>query len=204
MSKANMDFLPVARQVIEDEGRAVLALNSNLDEKFNQLCQRIFTGQGRVVFIGMGKSYIVGEKAAASLASLGTPSLAVHAADAVHGDMGMITKEDIAIFISHSGESQEIVYLLPYIRKIGAYCVALVGNPNSTLAKHCNMFLDSGVRQEAGPIKYAPSASTLVTQALCDGLAMALAVARGFSAEDFHQFHPGGHIGVTLSAQKNK
>ena len=204
MSNATNDFLPVARQVIEDEGRAVLALTSFLDDKFNQLCQLIFNTRGRVVFIGMGKSYIVGEKAAASLSSLGTPSLAVHAADAVHGDMGMLTKEDIAIFISHSGESQEIVYLLPYIKKIGAYSVALVGNPNSTLAKACDMFLDSGVRQEAGPIKYAPSASTLVTQALCDGIAMALAVARGFSAEDFHQFHPGGHIGVTLSVKNKK
>lgn len=197
-----MDFLPVARQVIEEEGRAVLALTNTLDEKFNKLCQLIFKHKARVVFIGMGKSHIVGKKAAASLSSLGTPSLSIHAADAVHGDMGMLTKDDIAIFISHSGESQEIVYLLPYIKKIGAYCVALVGNPESTLAKSCDMFLDTGVRQEAGPIKYAPSASTLVTQALCDGLAMSLAVARGFNDENFHQFHPGGHIGVTLSTIK--
>lgn len=202
MKNDTLDFLPIARQVIEEEGKAVLALTNILGEKFNKLCRLILNNQGRVVFIGMGKSHIIGKKAAASLSSLGTPSISIHAADAVHGDMGMLTKEDIAIFISHSGESQEVVYLLPYIRKIGAYCVAIVGNPNSTLAKSCDMFLETGVRQEAGPIKYAPSASTLVTQALCDGLAMSLAVARGFNDENFHQFHPGGHIGATLSAKK--
>lgn len=199
MAAIKFDYLNVAKKVIEDEGKAVLNLKEILDEKFNHLCDLIQTSKGRVIFIGVGKSYIVGCKAAASMASLGKPSFCVHAADAVHGDMGMLTKEDIAIFISHSGESKESVHLLPHIKKIGAYTVALVGNPQSFLARNCNMCLDTGVREEAGPIKFAPSASTLVTQSLCDALAMALAVARGFNEKDFYQFHPGGSIGKTLS-----
>lgn len=197
-----IDYLSTAKLVLEDEGKAILHLNNVLDEKFNRLCENIQDSSGRVIFIGVGKSYIVGQKAAASMASLGTPALCVHASDAVHGDMGMVTKEDITILISHSGESKEIIYLLPFIKRIGTFTVALVGNPHSTLAKSCDMFLDTGVRNEASPIPYAPSVSTLTTQALCDGLAITLAIARGFNEKDFYHFHPGGHIGEVLSKKQ--
>jgi len=199
LSLKPFNYLEVARQVIEDEGRAVLHLTEILDDRFNQLCTWVQGCSGRVIFIGVGKSYIVAQKAACSLSSLGTPAFYVHAADATHGDLGMITKDDIAVLISHSGETREITHLLSHIKKIGPKTVALVGNPDSTLGRGVDLVVPTGVVEEAGPIKYAPSASTLATQALCDGLTMAVACARGFSEQDFYQLHPGGHIGDTLS-----
>ena len=199
MSLKPFNYIEVARQVIEDEGRAVLHLTKILDERFNQLCEWVQQCKGRVIFIGVGKSYIVAQKAACSLSSLGTPAFYVHAADAAHGDLGMITRDDLAILISHSGETREITYLLEHIKKIGPKTVALVGNPDSTLGRGVDLAVPTGVEEEAGPIKHAPTASALATQALCDGLVVAVACAKGFSEKDFYQLHPGGHIGDTLS-----
>ena len=199
MSLKPFNYIEIAKQVIEDEWRAVLQLGEILNERFTQLCEWVQQCKGRVIFIGVGKSYIVAQKAACSLSSLGTPAFYVHAADAAHGDLGMISKDDIAILISHSGETSEITHLLKHIKKIGPKTAALVGKPDSTLGREVDLAVPTGVEEEAGPIKHAPTASALATQALCDGLVVAVACAKGFSEEDFYHLHPGGHIGETLS-----
>jgi arabinose-5-phosphate isomerase len=154
--------------------------------------------RGRVVVMGMGKSGHVGRKIAATLASTGTPAMFVHPAEASHGDLGMITAQDLVLAISNSGESQEMGVLLPVLKRLGAPLLAMTGNPQSTMAQHADLWLDSAVAKEACPLNLAPTASTIVQMALGDALAVALLDARGFRAEDFARSHPGGALGRKL------
>jgi arabinose-5-phosphate isomerase len=154
--------------------------------------------QGRVVVMGMGKSGHIGRKMAATLASTGTPAMFVHAAEASHGDLGMITPADLVLAISNSGESEELTAILPVLKRLGVPLVAITGNPDSTLGRHADMVLDSGVEKEACPLNLAPTASTTAQLALGDALAVALLDARGFEAEDFARSHPGGALGRKL------
>jgi len=153
---------------------------------------------GRVVVMGMGKSGHVGRKIAATLASTGTPAMFVHPGEASHGDLGMVTANDLVLLISNSGESQEIGVLLPVLKRLGAPLVAMTGNPQSTMAQHADLWLDSAVDKEACPLNLAPTASTIAQMALGDALAVALLDARGFRAEDFARSHPGGALGRKL------
>lgn len=187
--------LELARQVLRIEGEAVLALIGRLDGDFLRALELILNGRGRVIVSGIGKSGHVGRKIAATLASTGTPAFFVHPAEASHGDLGMITSEDVVIGISNSGESDELLNILPAIKRQGAKLIAMTGNPASTLARDADAHLDAGVTQEACPLNLAPTASTTAALALGDALAVALLDARGFNAEDFARSHPGGALG---------
>ena len=187
--------LELAKQVLRIEGEAVLALIDRLNGSFLQALELILNIRGRVIVSGIGKSGHVGRKIAATLASTGTPAFFVHPAEASHGDLGMITHEDIVLGISNSGESEELLNILPAIKRQGAKLIAMTGNPNSTLARDADAHLDAGVAQEACPLNLAPTASTTAALAVGDALAVALLDARGFNAEDFARSHPGGALG---------
>ena len=187
--------LELAKQVLRIESTAVSALIDRLNGSFLQALELILNIRGRVIVSGIGKSGHVGRKIAATLASTGTPAFFVHPAEASHGDLGMITHEDIVLGISNSGESEELLNILPAIKRQGAKLIAMTGNPNSTLARDADTHLDAGVAQEACPLNLAPTASTTAALALGDALAVALLDARGFNAEDFARSHPGGALG---------
>jgi arabinose-5-phosphate isomerase len=187
-----------ARKVLEIESRAILDLATRIDSSFDLAVERIFACVGRVVVTGMGKSGIIGQKISATLASTGTPSLYLHPADAVHGDLGRIVNNDVVIAISYGGETAEILALLPLVKRLGCPLVALTGNPRSTLAGLADVHLDVSVRQEACPLGLAPTASTAATLAMGDALAMALLERRGFTEEDFAVLHPAGSLGSRL------
>lgn len=186
------------RRVLEIERDAVAGLLPRLDGAFAQACALMLACRGRVVVTGMGKSGHVGSKIAATLASTGTPSFFVHPGEASHGDLGMITRQDLVIAISNSGETAEILTILPLIKRMGAPLVAMTGRPGSTLAKSAEVHLDVSVEQEACPHNLAPTASTTATLAMGDALAVALLEARGFTQEDFARSHPGGALGRRL------
>ena len=194
----SIDFRPLGRQVLTVEKQAISQLEQYIDEHFNQACQAIFDCKGRVVVIGMGKSGHIGGKIAATMASTGTPAFFVHPGEASHGDLGMITKDDIVILISNSGETGEVVSIIPVIKRIGAYILAMTGNPQSTLAKLANVHVCIKVEKEACPLGLAPTASTTATLAMGDAIAVALLEARGFSPDDFALSHPGGSLGKRL------
>lgn len=198
VEKSNFDYLTLGKVVLKDEAEALLALAANLDENFEAACRMISACQGKIVFCGVGQSAHVGRKTAASLASLGRPSFFVHATEAVHGDMGMITEADLVILISHSGETKETLAVLPFLRKIGVKTIAIVGKLDSSLARNCDVALSTGVGREAGPIQFAPTTSALATTALGDALAVAVAVSRGFDEKEYSKFHPAGSIGKQL------
>ena len=187
--------LRLAERVLRIEGEAVLTLIDRLDAAFPQAVALILASAGRVIVSGMGKSGHIGRKIAATLASTGTPAFFVHPAEAGHGDLGMITAADVVLAISNSGESGELLNLLPWIKRQGARLIAMTGNPDSTLARDADAHLNAGVAQEACPLNLAPTASTTAALALGDALAVALLEARGFSAEDFARSHPGGALG---------
>ncbi len=187
-----------ARKVIEIESRAVLDLRDRIDAAFDQAVERLLACAGRVVVTGMGKSGLIGQKISATLASTGTPSLFLHPAEAVHGDLGRIAKDDVVIAISYGGETAEILTLLPLLKRLGNPLVALTGNPRSTLATLADIHLDISVREEACPLGLAPTASTAATLAMGDALAMALLERRGFTEEDFAVLHPAGTLGTKL------
>ena len=187
-----------ARAVIETERQAVGGLEHRIDSHFVSACRLILQCEGRVVVLGMGKSGHIGHKIAATLASTGTPSFFVHPAEAGHGDLGMITRDDVVIALSNSGETGEIVTLLPVIKRLDVPLIALTGNPASTLGKAAAVCLDVSVAREACPLGLAPTASTTASLVLGDALALALLEARGFSAEDFARSHPGGPLGRRL------
>ncbi len=187
--------LDLAKQVLRIEGEAVLALIDRLDAAFLRALELILAGRGRVIVSGMGKSGHVGRKIAATLASTGTPAFFVHPAEAGHGDLGMITAADVVLAISNSGESEELLNILPWIKRQGAKLIAMTGHAASTLARDADAHLDAGVAQEACPLNLAPTASTTAALALGDALALALLDARGFGAEDFARSHPGGALG---------
>ena len=190
--------LDLAREVLRIEGNSVLALADRIDDSFLHVLSLILNCHGRVIVSGVGKSGHVGRKIAATLASTGTPAFFVHPVEASHGDLGMITADDVLIALSNSGESDELLNILPFIKRRGAKLIAMTGNPQSSLAKDADAHLDSGVAQEACPLNLAPTASTTAAMALGDALALALLDARGFSADDFAQSHPGGSLGRQL------
>ena len=190
--------LDLAKQVLRIESEAVLALTERLDDAFLSALSLILNSHGRVIVCGIGKSGHVGRKIAATLASTGTPAFFVHPAEASHGDLGMITADDVVIGISNSGESDELLNILPSIKRQGAKLIAMTGNLRSTLAQYADAYLNSFVVQEACPHNLAPTASTTAMLALGDALAVALLDARGFGAEDFARSHPGGSLGRRL------
>ena len=190
--------LESARRVLEIEASAVAALGARLDERFAQAVEMILACRGRAVVSGIGKSGHVAHKIASTLASTGTPAFFLHPAEAIHGDLGMITAQDVLIALSNSGESAEVLAIIPQVKRRGAKLIAMTGNPGSTLAHEADVHLDAGVAIEACPLGLAPTASTTAALALGDALAIALLDARGFGPEDFAQSHPGGALGRRL------
>ena len=187
-----------AIETLDIEGKAVLALKDRIGDEFVAAVNCILKCPARVVVTGMGKSGHVGRKIAATLASTGTPSFFLHPAEAFHGDLGMVTENDVVIAISNSGESTEIVNILPIIRRIGATIIAMSGRRESQLGKFCDYFIDISVEREACPLGLAPTASTTATLAMGDAIAMALMSERNFTSQDFAMFHPGGALGRRL------
>jgi arabinose-5-phosphate isomerase len=184
-----------AKRVLEVEAAAILGLINHLDDTFVDVVEAINASTGRVVTMGLGKSGIICKKVSATLASTGTPSFFLHPAEAIHGDLGMVVRGDVVLAISNSGETEELVRLLPSIKRIGAQIVAITGNPASTLAKGVDFHLSAAISKEACPLGLAPTASTTATLALGDALAMALLLRKGFKEEDFAFLHPGGKLG---------
>ena len=187
-----------ARKVFEIESQAILALRDRLDESFDRAVELLLRTEGRVVVTGMGKSGIVGQKISATFSSTGTPSLFLHPAEAIHGDLGRVVKGDSVLAISHSGETEEILALLPSVKRLAAPILSLTGNPRSSLAQAADAHLDVSIAQEACPLGLAPTASTTAALAMGDALAMALVERRGFTVEDFAVLHPGGRLGKKL------
>ena len=190
--------LRLARETFDIEAAALRALGQRVDSRFAQVVQQMLQTQGRVVVMGMGKSGHIGRKIAATLASTGTPALFVHPAEASHGDLGMVTAQDLVLAISNSGESAELTAILPVLHRLGVPLIALTGNLQSSLAQHADWVLDCSVEREACPLNLAPTTSTTAQLALGDALAVALLDARGFRAEDFARSHPGGALGRKL------
>lgn len=191
-------FLKYGRAVIELEAEALTKLAEHIDEQFAGACELILATPGRAIVIGMGKSGHVGSKIAATLASTGTPAFFVHPSEASHGDLGMITPIDVVIAISHSGETEEILRIMPIIKRMGAKLIALTGRSDSSLARQADAVLFAGVEKEACPLNLAPTASTTAALALGDALAIALLNSRGFTHEDFARSHPAGQLGRRL------
>jgi arabinose-5-phosphate isomerase len=187
-----------AREVIAIEARAITGLATRIDGGFLRACQLMLACKGRVVVSGMGKSGHIARKIAATLASTGTPAFFVHPGEASHGDLGMIIGEDLVLALSNSGETSELVTILPLIKRLGVKLIALTGKPDSTLAKIADVHLDVSVAREACPLNLAPTASTTAALAMGDALAVALLEARGFTEEDFARSHPGGSLGRRL------
>jgi arabinose-5-phosphate isomerase len=190
--------LELARKVLTIEADAVSSLIPRLDERFLDALGLILACRGRVVVSGVGKSGHIARKIASTLASTGTPAFFVHAAEAGHGDLGMITRDDVVLALSNSGQSDELLTIIPLIKRRGAKLIALTGNPDSALAREADVHLDAGVAQEACPLNLAPTASSTAALALGDALAVALLDARGFDEQDFARAHPGGALGRKL------
>jgi len=190
--------LDVGRRVLDIEARAVQALIQRLDGGFSDAVDLLYACKGKVVISGMGKSGLIGQKIAATMASTGTPSFFLHPAEGLHGDLGMLARKDLLIAISNSGETQEILQLLPFMERMGIPILSIVGRMSSTLAKNSAVALDVSVAEEACPMGLAPTASTTATLAMGDALAVALLEKRGFKEQDFAQFHPGGTLGRRL------
>jgi len=195
---ASSAALELARSVLAIEAEAVRALIDRLDDRFLHAVSLILERRGRVVVSGIGKSGHIARKIASTLASTGTPAYFVHPAEAGHGDLGMVLPDDVFVAISHSGESDELLAIVPLVKRQGAKLIALTGDAGSTLAREADVHLDAGVAQEACPLNLAPTASTTAALALGDALAVALLDARGFSADDFARSHPGGTLGRRL------
>ena len=191
-------FLDLGRTVLDIEGRALARLRENLNGDFVRACRVLLACEGRIIVIGMGKSGHIGNKVAATLASTGSPAFFVHPAEASHGDLGMITAKDVVLALSNSGETEEILTILPLIKRLHVPLVALTGKPRSTLAVRADVHIDVGVTQEACPLNLAPTASTTAALAMGDALAVALLEARGFTSADFARSHPGGRLGRRL------
>ncbi|MRR07434.1 MAG: KpsF/GutQ family sugar-phosphate isomerase [Deltaproteobacteria bacterium] len=191
-------ILEEARRVIRVEAEALLALADSLNGEFTKAVDLILSSQGRIVVTGMGKSGIICQKIASTFSSTGTPAFFLHPAEGIHGDLGMIMKGDVVIAVSNSGETEEVVRILPVIKRIGAHLISMSGCASSTLANAADIFLEIAVKEEACPLGLAPTASTTATLAMGDALAVALLVKRGFKAEDFALFHPGGALGKKL------
>ena len=193
-----MADLAVARRVLETEAAAILSLVSRLDGRFEQAVNLLKQCRGRVILTGVGKSGIICRKIAATLTSTGTAAFFLHAADAIHGDLGVIQSDDVMVAVSYSGETGEILRLLEAIRRVGARLVAITGSPSSTLAQAADVSLDCSVAKEACPLNLVPTASTTAALAIGDALAMTLLVEKGFNQDDFVTLHPGGKLGKRL------
>ena len=192
------DNINVAKNVLKVEGEAVLSLIERINENFDEGINAIRNCGGRVIVTGMGKSGLISQKIAATLSSTGTPSLFMHPGEASHGDLGMVTKEDIILAISNSGETYELIQIIPAFKRMGIKIIAMVGRQNSTLTELADIYIDTSVEQEADTLELAPTASTTATLAMGDALAVALLENRGFKAEDFALLHPGGTLGKRL------
>ncbi|EOA5459571.1 SIS domain-containing protein [Campylobacter jejuni] len=193
-----MNTLEIAKEVFEKEAQAILDLAKNLDENFNQAVNLMLNTKGRCIVSGMGKSGHIGAKIAATLASTGTPSFFIHPGEALHGDLGMLTPEDVLITISNSGETEEILKIIPAIKKRKIPLIVMCGKKNSTLVKQGDIFLNIAVEKEACPLQLAPMSSTTATLVMGDALAAALMKVRNFKPDDFALFHPGGSLGRKL------
>lgn len=191
-------MIDTAKKVLQIEADAVLALIDRINGNFSQAVAMILGCQGRVVITGMGKSGLICQKIAATMASTGTPALFLHPAEGIHGDLGMLMKGDVVVAVSNSGETEELIRILPVIKRMGLPLIAMAGNPRSTLAKAGDVFIDISVAEEACPLGLAPTASTTATLAMGDALAVALLLERGFQEDDFALFHPGGALGKRL------
>jgi arabinose-5-phosphate isomerase len=191
-------LIAAGRRALEIEGRALAALSPRLDALFARACTLALNCRGRVIVTGLGKSGHIGCKIAATLASTGTPSFFMHAAEASHGDIGMITREDAVLALSNSGETAEVLALIPHLSRMGTAIIAMTGNPKSNLARAATVHLDVSVAEEACPLNLAPTASTTAMLALGDAFAVALLEARGFTPQDFARSHPGGALGRKL------
>jgi len=201
MSPRQSQISPViqdARRVLRIEAKAVSDLVRQVGSDFERAVELIFKCSGRVVVTGLGKSGVIGQKIAATMASTGTPSIFVHASEAIHGDLGMLVENDIVIVISNSGETEELVRLLPHVKRLGLCLIAMTGNLSSTLATNADVVLNVAVKEEACPLGLAPTASTTAVLAMGDALAVTLMNRRGFKPEDFSKLHPGGELGKRL------
>ncbi|MEY3202470.1 MAG: hypothetical protein RIR70_2020 [Pseudomonadota bacterium] len=198
MLAAADNTLALARRVLDIEARAIAALGERIGQDFLRGVELILECRGRVVVCGIGKSGHIARKIAATLSSTGTPAYFVHAAEAAHGDLGMITRDDVVIALSNSGESGELLAIVPLIKRLGGQLIAMTGNAQSTLARQADVHLDAAVKEEACPLNLAPTASTTAALALGDALAVALLDARGFGKDDFARSHPGGALGRRL------
>jgi arabinose-5-phosphate isomerase len=193
-----MNFCTLGLAVIETEAQAVFELTQRIDSRFEKACELLLACTGRIVVTGMGKSGHIANKLASTFSSTGSPAFFMHPGEASHGDLGMITRQDIVVAISHSGNTNELVTLLPLLKRLEVPLITLTGNPESTLAKSADVTIDVSIKQEACPLGLAPTTSTTVALVMGDALAIALLQARGFSAEDFALSHPGGNLGKKL------
>lgn len=193
-----MDMIEIAKKVLMIEARAVSALADRIGHEFPQAVELILACKGRLVITGMGKSGLICQKIASTMASTGTPAFFLHPAEGIHGDLGMLMKGDVMIAVSNSGETEEIVRILPIIKRMGLPLIAMTGNDHSTLKRAADIYLDISIEEEACPLGLAPTASTTATLAMGDALAVALLLRRGFREEDFAMFHPGGSLGRKL------
>ncbi len=192
-------LLKLAREVLTIEAEGISGLIAKLDHNFTQAVQLIFQAKGRLIVTGVGKSGIVARKIVATLNSTGTPALFLHPVEAMHGDLGMISPQDAVLALSNSGETSELTFLLPSLKRLGVPLIALTGRTESTLARHSDVVINVGVPREACPLGLAPTASTTAALAMGDALAVVLLTQRGFKASDFRRFHPGGNLGARLS-----
>ncbi|OHE57826.1 MAG: D-arabinose 5-phosphate isomerase [Thermodesulfovibrio sp. RBG_19FT_COMBO_42_12] len=195
---SKVSILDIAKKVLKTEADAVYALIEKLNSNFEKAVDIVYSSKGRVVITGMGKSGLVGKKIAATLASTSTPAFFLHPAEASHGDLGMVTSDDAIVAISNSGETEEILGLMPFLKRFNVRIISITGNPNATLSKVADVTLDVSVKKEAYPIGVVPTASTTAAMAMGDALAVALLLKRGFKEEDFAFFHPRGSIGKKL------
>ncbi|MDO8674950.1 MAG: KpsF/GutQ family sugar-phosphate isomerase [Candidatus Omnitrophota bacterium] len=187
-----------AKEVFKIEAEAILLLSEQLDENFSAVVEKVLSCKTRVIVCGMGKSGIIGRKISSTLASTGTPSFFMHPGEAFHGDLGMLKKEDILILISYSGETEEVLRIIPFLKENGNMLISMTGNPGSTLARTADHHLNVAVKKEACPLAMAPTSSTTAALVMGDALAVALMKARNFKAEDYARFHPGGSLGRRL------
>ncbi len=197
-TKLEKKIQSVAKKVLQDEAEAILSLKNYIDEDFEACVNAILMNEGRLIVTGIGKSAIIAQKIVATMNSTGTPSIFMHAADAIHGDLGMIQKDDMVICISKSGDTPEIKVLVPLLKRFGNRLIALVSNTGSYLAKNADFILNAHIKREACPLNLAPSTSTTAALALGDALAICLLEARDFSSRDFAKYHPGGSLGKKL------
>lgn len=192
------DFIKSGKQVLDIEAQAISAIGARLDSSFDNACEAILRCTGRVIVIGIGKSGHIARKIAATLASTGSPAFFVHPAEAAHGDLGMITKDDLVIMISKSGETSEIIAFIPMLKRLGNILISITSNMDSTIVNACDINLDATVEREACALNLAPTSSSTVALALGDALAVSVLEARGFTADDFARSHPGGKLGKQL------